>query len=281
MVVDPELTWLLRPGRRRHPVRVEVAPTDTLGHVVQMLGIPLTEVGGLLLDERPAAPSEHCGVPVAPRTRSVLPRPRPQPTRTMPPRFLLDVHLGSLARRLRLLGVDTAYETDAEDRELVRRAVAEERVLLSRDRGLLMRTSLPEGALVRGDRTDDQLLDVLQRFVPPLAPWTRCIRCNTLLQAVPMAEVADELEHGTRRSYRDFSRCPRCQRVYWRGAHSAPLEAIVAAAEAVVSGRSLPQEDARAVSRPVGSAPASPPDAGTTGSPGPSRRPGPRPPTRR
>jgi uncharacterized protein with PIN domain len=111
------------------------------------------------------------------------------------------VHLGALARRLRLLGVDTAYRNDADDDELVVRAIAEQRTLLTQDRGLLRRRALPSGAYVRGARPDDQVADVLDRFAPPLAPWSRCPACNGVLVAAAGDEVVHLLEPGTRRSY--------------------------------------------------------------------------------
>jgi uncharacterized protein with PIN domain len=202
-----------------------------------MVGIPLTEVGDIRLDGATVDAGDPLpGDEGTPRL-SLGPRARPQPTPTAPPRFLLDVHLGSLARRLRLLGLDTAYETEAGDDELVRGAIGGRRVLLSRDRGLLSRSALPEGALVRGDRTEEQLEDVLDRFAPPLAPWSRCVRCNATLTPAATDDVAGDLEPGTRRTYREFSRCTGCGRVYWRGAHAGPLEAIVRRAEAVVAAR--------------------------------------------
>lgn len=235
--VHPALWFLLARDRRLAHFTLEVPATDTVGHVVQMVGVPLTETGSLELDERPVSQSARFTGDAERSTLTVQPRPRPQPTRTRPPRFLLDVHLGSLTRRLRLLGLDAAYQTDAEDADLVRRATAEDRVLLTRDRGLLHRTALPEGALVRGGRTADQLDDVLDRFAPPLAPRTRCVRCNAALAPVSAREVAGRLEPGTRRAYRTFRWCTGCAAVYWRGAHSGPLDAVVRRAEEVVAAR--------------------------------------------
>jgi uncharacterized protein with PIN domain len=100
-------------------------------------------------------------------------------------------------------------------------------VLLSRDRGLLLRRSLRDGAYVRGDRPDDQLADVLDRFRPALAPWTRCVACNGVLAPVSKNEVADRLQPGTRRSYDAFSECTQCDHIYWRGAHSRHLQSVV------------------------------------------------------
>lgn len=229
--VAAELRFLLPPVRRRARVEVEAGETDTIGHVVQSAGIPLTEVGTLRLDGRTVAATDR----VTGGVLAIDPVARPQPTPTSPPRFLLDVHLGGLARQLRILGLDAAYEPDADDPELASRAAAEQRVLLTQDRGLLRRRTVVAGALVRGAGTAVQLDDVLDRFAPPLAPWTRCATCGGLLQPVPREDVLADLRPGTRQTYRDFSRCPRCGRVYWRGAHARRLEQIVAHAEQVVS----------------------------------------------
>jgi uncharacterized protein with PIN domain len=143
-------------------------------------------------------------------------------------RFLLDVHLGTLARRLRLLGVDTAYESlDIGDPALAARSAAERRVLLSRDRGLLRRRELWAGAFVYSTRPDEQVREVLDRFAPEPHPWTRCTACNGLLRAATKEEVAAQLEGGTRRTYDVFAQCRECGRAYWKGAHHDQLEAIV------------------------------------------------------
>ena len=162
---------------------------------------------------------------------------RPQAAPASPPRFLLDVHLGGLARRLRVLGLDAAYDPDAEDPVLARWAAEEERVLLTQDRGLLCRRAVRAGALVRGSGTAAQLDDVLDRFAPPLTPWTRCTSCGGLLQRVSPQEIAAQLKPGTRRSYQHFALCTDCGQVYWRGAHRAGLEQVVARAEEVVRRR--------------------------------------------
>jgi uncharacterized protein with PIN domain len=225
--VPPDLTFLLRPrDRAARERRLAFDPDATLGHVLRAAGVPPTEVGGLRLDGVPAGPDARAhpdGVV------DVVPVARPQPA--PPGGFLLDVGLGALARRLRLLGLDAAWSNDADDPELVERANAEDRALLTQDRGLLMRRALVRGALVRGSRPDDQLADVLGRFAPPLAPLTRCTACGARLTPVAKAEVADRLPPGTRRSYDEFSRCPACDRLYWHGAHARRIGAVVAAAQ--------------------------------------------------
>ncbi|WP_030911186.1 Mut7-C RNAse domain-containing protein [Streptomyces sp. NRRL F-5126] len=228
--VAPELRLFVAAERRHGVSTVVTDGSSTLGHVVQSLGIPLTEVGRLLVDGRPVLVSH---VPSAGESVEVGPRPRPQSVPGAPLRFLLDVHLGTLARRLRLLGVDAAYESeDAGDAELARLSAAERRVMLSRDRGLLRRSALWAGAYVYSDRPVDQLRDVLGRFAPALAPWTRCTACNGVLAAADKddASVRAALQQGTARTYDVFARCTACGKVYWRGAHHRHLAEIVAEA---------------------------------------------------
>lgn len=222
--LPPELRLFLPMRHRSGVVRTGYDGTSSLGHVVTSLGVPLTEVGALRVAGREVAAAYR---PSPGDEVTVTAAPRPQPAPTDPARFLLDVQLGALARRLRLLGIDAAYRNDANDAELVDQAAAEQRVLLSKDRGLLRRRAVRAGAYVRGDRADDQLADVLDRFAPALAPWTRCTACNGGLEPVAKADVVERLEPGTRRSYEEFARCRGCGRVYWRGAHHARLHALV------------------------------------------------------
>ena len=220
--VAPELRFLLAPRHRLGEVRVALDGTSSLGHVVESVGVPRTELGALLVAGTDVGPAYR---PADGDVVDVRPVVRPQPVPAH--RYLLDVHLGALARRMRLVGLDTAYRNDADDAELVEEAERERRVLLTRDRGLLRRRALTSGAYVRGELADAQLADVLDRFAPELAPWTRCLACNGVLVATAVDEVAHLLEPGTLRTYTDFSRCPRCGRTYWRGAHARRLAAVV------------------------------------------------------
>jgi uncharacterized protein with PIN domain len=223
--VDPSLRSLLRRRDRGDRVVREAARTETVAHVLQILGVPLTEIGAASVDGRrvdhASLRTTHIGNS---STLQVEARGRPQPNSG---RFLLDVHLGTLARRMRLLGIDAAYAPGADDPQLAARSATERRELLTRDRGLLFRRAVHDGALIRSGDVEVQLDEVLGRFAPRLAPWTRCLLCGGLLAEVSAAEITDQLEPGTRRTYRSFSRCTDCGHVYWRGAHSERLESLV------------------------------------------------------
>ncbi|CAL9299208.1 Mut7-C RNAse domain-containing protein [Streptomyces sp. SudanB52_2052] len=231
----PELHVFVPQARRNGTVRATTDGVSSLGHVVESLGVPLTEVGALFVDGR-EVPASH--VPAAGEAVTVRTVARPQQVPGAPLRFLLDVHLGTLARRLRLLGVDTAYEsTDIGDPALAARSAAEQRVMLSRDRGLLRRRELWAGAFVYSTRPEEQLRDVLDRFRPELLPWTRCTACNGVLRTATKDEVADQLKHGTHATYDVFAQCTACGRAYWKGAHHEQLEAIVERALAESRGQ--------------------------------------------
>jgi len=224
--VAPELRLFVAHGRRRGRTAVTTDGSSTLGHVVESLGVPLTEAGQLLVDGRPVPVSHVPGAGEQVEVRAVR---RPQQVPGAPLRFLLDVHLGTLARRLRLLGVDAAYESeDIGDPALAALSAEQRRVMLSRDRGLLRRRELWAGAYVYSDRPEEQLRDVLGRFAPVLAPWSRCTACNGELTEADKDSVSARLEQGTQASYDVFAQCTACGRVYWRGAHHAHLETIVA-----------------------------------------------------
>jgi uncharacterized protein with PIN domain len=232
---ETSLRLFLAPRHRQGAARVTCDGVSSLGHVVESLGVPLTEIGSLLVNGEPEPPSYR---PRGGDVVQVTAMRRPQHLPAA--RFILDVHLGALARRMRLVGLDTAYSNDRDDDALIDLANAGRRVLLTKDRGLLRRRRLWLGAYVRGDQPDVQLGDVIERFAPPLAPWTRCPACNGPLSPVRKQDVEQELPPGTRRTYEEFSRCGHCGRVYWRGAHSRRLEAVVEqAARSVVAG---PQE---------------------------------------
>ncbi|MGR8009052.1 Mut7-C RNAse domain-containing protein [Streptomyces hypolithicus] len=222
---DPELHLFVTARRRGERTPLTTDGASTLGHAVESLGVPLTEAGRLLVDGH-EVPVSH--IPAAGENVDVRAVRRPQRVPGAPLRFLLDVHLGTLARRLRLLGVDTAYfSEDIGDPALATHSAREQRVLLSRDRGLLRRRELWAGAYVYSDRPEMQLDDVLSRFAPALTPWTRCIACNGELAQATKESVAGLLEDGTERSYDVFAQCTACLRPYWKGAHHASLQAIV------------------------------------------------------
>jgi uncharacterized protein len=136
-------------------------------------------------------------------------------------RFVLDVHLGKLARHLRLLGFDTRYRNDFDDPEIIRIAAEERRIILTRDIGILKRNAVTHGYWLRSTDPEEQVREVLKRFDlhGRVRPFHRCTRCNGLIEPVDKAAVRSRLEPRTERYYDEFFRCTDCGRIYWKGSH--------------------------------------------------------------
>jgi uncharacterized protein with PIN domain len=150
---------------------------------------------------------------------SPMVRVRPRPLRRTA--FILDVHLGKLARLLRMLGLDVLYRNDYPDALIVRLALEQRRIILTRDRELLKRRAVTHGYWLRATDPMDQAREVVRRFdlASQCAPLTRCIACNGRIEPVPKRVVRDRLQPGTAARHDEFYRCPDCDRIYWPGSH--------------------------------------------------------------
>lgn len=143
-------------------------------------------------------------------------------------RFVLDVHLGRLAAYLRMAGFDAVYSNSASDAELANAVAREKRVLLTRDRQLLMRTEVDRGYWVRATEPRLQLLEVVRRFdlAGAMRPFTRCLECNSILKDVSRESVLERLPPRVFDKNR-FRVCPTCRRVYWEGSHHARMTKLL------------------------------------------------------
>ncbi|MGD2059985.1 MAG: Mut7-C RNAse domain-containing protein [Acidimicrobiia bacterium] len=220
--------------RRGEVVRTFEVP-GSVKDLIEACGVPHTEVDLILVNSRSVdfthLVQDGDRISVFPRFESFdispIVKVRPRPLRE--PRFVADNHLGRLTRFLRLLGLDTSYENDWSDPDLVRISTSELRVLLTRDVQLLKNGALTHGYFVRATDPREQLIEVVRRFHlgGQLAPFSRCMACNGFLVPVPKAEVADRLPPKTRRHVDDFALCTTCDQVYWAGAHHPELLRIV------------------------------------------------------
>ena len=213
-------------------------------HPIESLGVPHPEVEAILVDGRAVGfmhrvqPGDAVHVYSAacapPGVAQALLRPPPP----SPIRFLLDTHLGKLATYLRMLGIDAAYSNDADDNALAQIAAAEGRVLLTRDRGLLKRKLVVYGHCVRNSEPRSQLIAILHRYHlhDSVRWWSRCLRCNGLLEPVAKALIAEQLEPKTRLYYDQFERCTVCSQVYWQGSHHGRMREFVESALAEGGG---------------------------------------------
>ena len=229
--VYAELNDFLPSGARRVSVRRAFRPHQTVKDVIEAFGIPHTEVDLVLVNGEPVgfghcpAPGDRLAVYPVFETIDIGPvdRLRPEPLRD--PRFVVDVHLGRLARLMRLLGFDASWGQDLDDHTLAAFSDTEHRILLTSDRGLLKRRRVTHGLFVRPGPPVEQAVDVVRRLdlAARLAPFSRCLRCGDELAAVTKTEVDDRLEPLTRQHVDEFHQCRACGHVYWRGSHHDQL----------------------------------------------------------
>lgn len=230
-----ELNDFLDPASRGMSVHRPYRSHQTVKDVLEAMGIPHTEVDLILVNGDPAGFEHRPGVgdriAVYPMFEALdigaTARLRPVPLRD--PRFVIDVNLGRLARLLRVLGFDVWWSSDADDQTLADISVEQQRILLTRDCGLLKRRAITHGLFVHSQQPEAQTLEVLRRLDlrRRVAPFTRCVRCNGMLAAVSKEAVVHRLEPLTRRYYDEFSHCPDCGQIYWAGSHFARLRGLV------------------------------------------------------
>jgi len=144
-------------------------------------------------------------------------------------RFAVDAMLGRLARWLRLLGFDAWYEPDVPDERLVRRALDDERWILTRDRALPVEWRAPRIHLVAAETPFAQLREVVGAFGlgARARPFARCSRCNAELVPLSAAEAEQRVPARVRERHQRFLACPACGRTYWEGTHVARIRRVL------------------------------------------------------
>lgn len=222
-----DLAALLGPAdaRRTGAVRRVLPAATSVKDAIEALGIPHGEIGAVVAaDGSPRALDD----PVADGDRlSVAGVARADPG---PGRFLCDRHLAALARLLRTLGFDTAWDPAWGPAELARRGLNEDRILLSGSRALLKRRLLGAAMLIRDDDPDAQVAAVIRRFglAGRARPFARCPLCNGGVRPVPKADVAARIPPKTARWLDEYFLCAGCGQLYWEGTHVAALRARLA-----------------------------------------------------
>jgi len=217
------LNDFLSRDQREQIITVHFRERQSVKHLAESLGVPHPEIGRVQVNGQ----EEPLNIITKDRDHvEIHPVADGYPD---DPRYVLDIHLGRLAAYLRMLGFDCVYETTYDDSKLAEIAQQEGRILLSRDRRLLMRKSVADGYCLRSLDSLEQLREVVQRFdlADRVIPFHRCLRCNHLLEPVRKEDVLDRLEPLTKQYFDEFHICPACGQIYWKGSHYAKMQKIV------------------------------------------------------
>jgi uncharacterized protein with PIN domain len=226
-----DLDFFLAPRTRGWSIERNLSEKTSVKDVVESCGVPHTEVDLILVNTEPVDFGKVLGneadleiYPIDSTRLTFFHEKRLQVLDIQ--MFVADGHLGKLVRDLRLVGIDVAHNPTAEDRQLVKVAASENRALLTRDRRLLMHAAVRHGYYLRSQNPLEQTVEVLRRFDvrDALTPFSRCLRCNTLLQPAEKAEVIGQLKPLTKIYYEKFRRCPGCRQIYWSGSHFEKLQ---------------------------------------------------------
>lgn len=224
------------PAENRQQAFVHSMKTPvTVREAIESLGIPLSEVELVLVNGDPATRGRRlCGndrVTLYPGFVNLdvgkcIDGPSPN---IMDPRFVLDAHLGKLAKYLRMLGFDTLYRNDFEDEEIIGIAASENRILLTRDKELLRSGHLRCGYYIRAVNKHEQLREVVRKFglSDLFKSFTRCMTCNSELVPLPKEDARVEIPEDIFRVFDEFYACPSCRKIFWKGSHFARMESFI------------------------------------------------------
>ncbi len=212
---SPGLSYFLRRDLRGREVVLNFKEHQSIKHLVESLGIPHTEIGPVWVN------GEQKGLGTLARDGDRIRVQEVENHCPVDPAFILDGHLGRLTAYLRMLGFDCLYRVEAQDDELAKIAHRENRILLTRDRRLLMRKVVDHGYCLRSLQPRQQLLETVRRFdlAGRIDPFRRCLRCNQPLEHVSKELILDRLEPLTKKYFNDFRICPACAQIYWKGSH--------------------------------------------------------------
>jgi uncharacterized protein len=194
---------------------------------IEALGVPHSEVELIIVNGGSVGfdyqLQNHDRVSVYPVFESLditpLVQLRERPLRN--PCFILDVHLGKLARLLRMLGFDSLYRNDFTDQEIIAISAHEKRIILTRDIGLLKNGAVTHGYWVRSTHPEEQIRELVHRLQlhSLIHMFSRCMNCNGLLQPVAKNAIESCLPPRTARYYHNFYQCNTCGNIYWQGSH--------------------------------------------------------------
>lgn len=222
-----ELNDFLPHHQRGQEHTIHFCGRPTIKDVIEAQGVPHSQIDLILVNGASVSFNYHVAggerisvYPVFERLDiTPLIRLRPAPLRQ--PRFIADVNVGKLARQLRLLGFDVYYQQHLDDPVLVKMAVEQHRIILTRDIGVLKYSAVTHGYWVRHTQPKKQLVEVITalQLESYLHPFTRCSDCNSLLKEVDKQDIVHRLKPHTARLFTKFWCCPGCHKLYWQGSH--------------------------------------------------------------
>jgi hypothetical protein len=230
-----ELNDFLPASRKKKRFEHTFIDRTSVKDMIESLGVPHTEIDLILVNGISVNFSyivnDGDDISVYPMFEALditnLQRLRAKPLRK--PKFILDVHLGTLAKYMRMLGFDTLYKNNYKDEEIVKISLKERRAILTKDRGILKRSEVTHGYWIRGSITKEQIIEVIKRFdlKEQIKELSRCLLCNSLLKNISKEKVIDRLPRKVKDSQHEFYYCNNCDKIFWKGSHFIKMKGII------------------------------------------------------
>ena len=223
-----ELNDFLPAAKRKVDFTINFPERRSVKDLVESLGVPHTEIDVILANGESVNFSyivkDEDRFSIYPVFESLdvthLSRLRDVPLRDTC--FVLDVHLGKLARYLRMLGFDCDYSDSRNDDELARISIDEKKILLTRDRGILKRANIDRALCIHSTVSEEQAAEVIRRLdlASSIRPFSRCTECNALVRKLDDGQIPADTPDGVKQWCTEYFRCPGCGRLYWKGSHA-------------------------------------------------------------
>ncbi len=222
-----ELNDFLPPERRKKEFTFNFNGNPSVKDAIEDIGIPHTEIDLIIVNGNSVGfdyhiqNDDHISIYPVFETIDISPiiKLRPKPLRN--PKFILDAHLGKLARLLRMLGFDAVYNNDIDDKEIIQISIDDNRIILTRDIGILKHRSVTHGYFVKSEIPMKQIIEVIDRFdlESRIKPFHRCILCNGKINQVDKKKILDLIPAKTADDFDKFYKCSGCNKIYWEGSH--------------------------------------------------------------
>lgn len=212
---------------RKKRFEYNIASNTSVKDSIEALGVPHTEIDLIMVNGNSVDFAYNLkqgdNISVYPKFESFdiseLTKLRSKPLREI--KFILDVHLGKLAKYLRLLGFDTIYNNSLDDPEIIETAQKEKRIILTRDFGILKNGKVTHGYWLRSQDSKEQLKEVIQRFglKDKFNIFSRCTICNGEINKIQKSEIKERIDKKILIEYNTFYLCTACKKIYWEGSH--------------------------------------------------------------
>ncbi len=220
---------------KKYSDTIEIKPGQTVKDLIESFGIPHTEIGLILSNSEIVDFSYQLNnqdrITVFPKffQLDVSSINKLGPDTPSDIKFIADVHLGKLAKHLRMLGFDCIWENNYDDLTIIELSTKENRIILTRDKGILKFAKVKYGYLIKSHNHFEQLVEIVERYdlINKINPFSKCIECNTSTKIIDKNKIIDRLEPKTKKYFFNFKICPKCNRIYWNGSHSEKMNKII------------------------------------------------------